>query len=91
MEIAFATLEGEARLLDVPIDSLKDFVSQFNSAILSSFPLLPSPLFDLTNTQRVGTTLRLQWRFDDTGRPMQGCAEYDLETQELRLTRQEEA
>lgn len=79
MEVDQGILEGQARLLDVPTDALKDFVTKFNAAALAD-----GLNADFTDTRRVdATSLELQW----TSGSLKGVVRYDMESQSFTVVR----
>lgn len=79
MEVDTVILEGQARLLDVPTDSLKEFVTQFNAAAVAE-----DLVADFTDTHKAdATSLEVQWSRGQT----KGVARFDLQTQTLTLLR----
>jgi len=79
MEVDAIILEGQARLLNVPTDSLKEFVTKFNAAAVAE-----DLVADFTDTRKVDErSLEVQWTRGET----KGVARFDLETQTLALLR----
>lgn len=79
MEVDAVILEGQARLLNVATDSLKEFITKFN-AVAAAEDLVA----DFTDTHKAdATSLEVQWSKGE----VRGVARYHLETQTLTVLR----
>ena len=79
MEVDAIILEGQARLLNVATDTLKEFITKFNAAAAAE-----DLVADFTDTHMADTTsLEVQWSKGGA----RGVARYNLETQTLTLLR----
>lgn len=79
MEVDAIILEGQARLLNVATDSLKEFITKFN-AVAAAEDLVA----DFTDTHMAdATSLEVQWSKGEA----RGVARYHLDTQTLTLLR----
>ena len=90
MECANLILEGHARVLDTPIDTLKDFVGKFNEAIMTRFRELHGEKVeytaDVTEVVKDGFDfLSMQWEVKARHETSNGFARYNLANGELML------
>lgn len=92
MEISQSNLLGTCELLDVPLDDLQEFISQFNYAIADEFRPSASGsvqyFTDPTDIKRNRSILELKWKVilnTPEGTVEEGLAVFDLNEKRIQL------
>lgn len=85
MECSEVVLEGHARVLNVPVAALREFVGRFNEEIRNKFRGGFEYFADLTETKNEGEELKLCWVVRKQHEVVEGVAAYNIGTGELTL------
>lgn len=80
MECLETILIGKAEALDVPIDSIKEFVEIFNSEVPNLYPNTQI-IADINDLERQSDTIRLHWQALNH----KGVLNYDIMTRAFNI------
>lgn len=85
MECSEVVLEGHARVLNVSVDALREFVGRFNEEIRNKFRGDFEYFADLTEAKSEGEEIKLCWAVCKQREVQKGVATYNIGTGELTL------